>query len=400
MNLYNEEKIIEKQLEDLKRIDTKTYENVVKFIRKLEANNYSKGRILKYIHTLKTLRKLLGKDFSEATKEDIENLIIKINNSTQYSENTKSDFKKILKFYMRWLKFGTLEGNYPEEVAWIRTTVKKNNEKPPEQILTREEIELMASKAENIMEKAFVLCLYESGCRIGEFLNIKIKDIGFDQYGCYILVSGKTGWRRIRILDYSKELISWLDSHPFKTNPESYLWINPKNQKRIFPDNANFLLKKLAKKAGIKKACNPHAFRHARATHLAKILTEQQLKVYFGWAKDSRMASVYVHLSGNDVDETLLKAKGIKMEKEVEEQKSFIRFCYKCNEPNSSLSHFCKKCGSPLDLKIILELDEQRKKFEELIRDFLIFYAEKDKNFRKIFTHFIKEKKIESLFSK
>ncbi|MEM5821387.1 MAG: hypothetical protein QXP34_03655, partial [Candidatus Aenigmatarchaeota archaeon] len=72
----------------------------------------------------------------------------------------------------------------------------------------------------------------------------------------------------------------------------------------------------------------------------------------------------------------------------------------KCNEPNSSLSHFCKKCGSPLDLKIILELDEQRKKFEELIRDFLIFYAEKDKNFRKIFTHFIKEKKIENLFSK
>ncbi|MEM5831517.1 MAG: site-specific integrase, partial [Candidatus Aenigmatarchaeota archaeon] len=265
MNLYNEEETIKSQLENLKRIDLKTYENAVKFIKKLEANNYSKGRILKYIHTLKTLRKLLGKDFSEATKEDIENLIIKINNSTKYSENTKSDFKKILKFYMRWLKFGTLEGNYPEEVAWIKTTVKKSNEKPPEQILTREEIELMASKAENIMEKTFVLCLYESGCRIGEFLNIKIKDIGFDRYGCYILVSGKTGWRRVRILDYSKELISWLDSHPFKTNPESYLWINPKNQKRIFPDNASFLLKKLAKKAGIKKACNPHAFRHARA---------------------------------------------------------------------------------------------------------------------------------------
>jgi integrase len=35
----------------------------------------------------------------------------------------------------------------------------------------------MASKARNLMERAFVLCLYESACRIGEFLNIRIKDI-------------------------------------------------------------------------------------------------------------------------------------------------------------------------------------------------------------------------------
>ncbi|MEM5816197.1 MAG: tyrosine-type recombinase/integrase, partial [Candidatus Aenigmatarchaeota archaeon] len=218
MDLYKRGRIIQNQLESLKNIDLKTYEKILEFIRKLEANNYSKGRIEKYVTFLKSLRKLLGKDFSEATKEDIENLVIKINNESSFSEATKSDFKKILKFYIRWLKFGTLEGNYPEEVAWIKTTLKKNNEKPPEQILTQKEIELIASQGKNIMEKAFVLCLYESGCRISEFLNIKIKDVGFDDYGCFILVSGKTGWRRVRILDYSKELLSWLDSHPFKSN--------------------------------------------------------------------------------------------------------------------------------------------------------------------------------------
>jgi len=395
--LYGYEKGIERGLLAIKQIDERTYEKVKEFVRKLETNSYSKGRIYKYIYFLKTLRELLGKDFSEAKKQDVEELVIKLNNNN-YSEASKSDFKKILKFYMRWLKFGKLDGKYPEEVEWIKTTIKKNNEKVPEQILTQKEVELIANQAENSMERAFVLCLYETGCRIGEFLNMRIKDISFDQYGCYILVSGKTGWRRVRVLDYSKDLISWLDSHPFKSNPESFVWVNPKNQKRLLPDDANHMLKNLAKKAGIAKACNPHAFRHARATHLAKILTEQQLKVYFGWAKDSGMASVYVHLSGEDVDESLLKAKGIKVEKEREEVKPLVRICQKCNEPNSSLSHFCKKCGSPLDLKIVLELDEQRKRFEELLRDFLVYYAEKDKNFKKVLVQFIKERKAENLF--
>jgi integrase/recombinase XerD len=143
----------------------------------------------------------------------------------------------------------------------------------------------MANKTNNIRDKALVLILYESGCRIGEFLNMKIKDIAFDSYGCYILVSGKTGWRRVRIIEYSKELLNWLDSHPFKNYPESYVWINlenPSKNERIKPATVNNLLKDLAKKCNIAKPIHPHAFRHARATRLAKHLPEAILKELFG----------------------------------------------------------------------------------------------------------------------
>jgi len=54
--------------------------------------------------------------------------------------------------------------------------MKKSNSKTPEQILTKQEIELMASKVNSIRDKAFVSTLYESGYRIGEFLNIRLKD--------------------------------------------------------------------------------------------------------------------------------------------------------------------------------------------------------------------------------
>lgn len=395
--LYKYDGRIQTDLVKIKSIDAKTYEDIKEFIRRLQSNNYSKARILKYIYSLWIVRMFLGKGFRETSKQDIENLIIKIN-SSKYAESTKADLKKMLKFYYRWLKLDKFEGNYPDEVAWIKTTVKKNNEKVPEQILTVEEIEALASKSENLMKRAFVLCIYETGCRISEFLNIRIKNINFDQYGSFILVSGKTGWRRVRVIDYSKDLMKWLDVHPFKTTPESYVWINPKNQQRIYPDDANHLLKDLAIKSGITKAVNPHAFRHARATHLARILREQQLKVYFGWAKDSGMASIYVHLSGEDVDNSLLEAKGIKIDKEKQAMSPTTRICQKCGENNSILSHFCKKCNFPLDLRIMFEIDEHRKKFDEFLKDFLVYYAEKDKSFKKAFAQFVKERKAEDLF--
>ncbi len=81
------------------------------------------------------------------------------------------------------------------------------------------------------------------------------------------------------------------------------------------------MLKDATKKADISKREHAHAFRHARATHLAKVFPEAVMKQMFGWTNDSDMAAVYYHLSGKDVDEALLKLYGIKIEN-TEEIKS------------------------------------------------------------------------------
>lgn len=48
------------------------------------------------------------------------------------------------------------------------------------------------------------------------------------------------------------------------------------------------------------------------------MLTEAQMRVYFGWIKDSEIPSIYVRLSGRDVDATLLKHYGVKAEEPSE----------------------------------------------------------------------------------
>ncbi|MEM7826047.1 MAG: tyrosine-type recombinase/integrase, partial [Candidatus Aenigmatarchaeota archaeon] len=321
MDFYNREAKVLSLKEKLSKACPSCFRLLEKFEHELKLNNYSIGRIEKYWSFLKTIHEKLGVCFDKAEKGDLERLVIEVDSNNKWSEWTKIDFKRIIKFFYRWLKNGSLEGEYPSIVKWIKVKMKRNNQKVPDQVLTKEEVELLASKAGNLRDRALVLVLYESGCRIGEFLNMRIKDISFDQYGCYIMVSGKTGWRRVRIVEYSKDLLKWLDSHPFKSDPEAYVWVNLENFGKVISPNAvNRLLKNLARKSGIAKPIHPHAFRHARATHLAKQLPEAIMKEYFGWTMDSKMASVYYHLSGRDVDEALLKAYGYKVEKEEEKQ--------------------------------------------------------------------------------
>jgi hypothetical protein len=109
----------------------------------------------------------------------------------------------------------------------------------------------------------------------------------------------------------------------------------------------HYQLRKLARKAGVKKPVNPHAFRHAAATRLAKHLTEQELKVFLVWTAGSTMAATYVHLAGEDIDDSILKMHGIKVEKTAENSLRVGR-CPRCKEVNPETSSYCGKCGLPL----------------------------------------------------
>lgn len=175
---------------------------IIDFIDYLIANDLSPARQLKYFYTLKTIYKNFDKDFNQATKKDIEQFISWINTST-YEYWTKRDFKIILKKFYKWLKeekgqnFSKYE--YPNEVKWINTGKKQNKKKLPQELLTIEDIKKLAEKTNNLRDKAIILFLYESGGRIGEILNTKIKDLENDKFGSLITLSGKTGPRKIRI---------------------------------------------------------------------------------------------------------------------------------------------------------------------------------------------------------
>jgi len=332
------------------------------------AKGLTNSRMVKYIYNLILAAELLGKSFTEATKEDLVRVVNQVLQK-DWADHTKHDFNVIMKRFYKWLEGGDEE--YPQKVKWIPTTLKNVNKKLPEELLTKDEVIALINAAEHPRDKALVSVLYESGCRIGEILSLRMKHVNIDELGGQIIVDGKTGMRRVRLVVSIPYLTIWLEHHPLKNKPDAPLWpiIGKRNHHDFFKyKNANKLLKNLADKAGINKRVNPHIFRHSRATLLANHLTEAQMNHYFGWIQGSRMPSTYVHLSGRDLDRAILELNGIKKLQEEKQDKTFVlKQCERCGEANSPTSLFCKKCYAPLGMNIALKIEEKRKEMDATI---------------------------------
>ena len=359
---------------------------ILDFVSYLIGMGIGTHRILRYIDVFKLMERFMKKPFVEWGKEDVIKFLEKVEKKN-YSKWTIYTTKSVLKKFFQWLR-GYEEG-YPEEVSWIKLSHSKLNKLP--EVLTQEEIKKLINSCDNIRDKALISVLYESGARVGEILNMKVGDVYFDEYGCVIIVSGKTGMRRIRLVSSTPLLGQYLEEHPFKDNPKYPLWISLATNKKYEPlgyGSVRAMLRKLAKRSGIKKRLYPHLFRHSRATHLAKVLTESQLKEMFGWTQSSKMASVYVHLSGRDVDNAILEIYGLKKKKEEGEK---VIKCPRCGEINEIGAKVCWKCGFVLDPEFAKKMEEKKKKEEDFVYKVIRKLIERDPMIRKKIYEIVEE---------
>jgi len=348
------------------------------------AQGITAGRVQKYAYILRRVAEWLGKDFDKATEEDLKKVVALINTSP-FKNWTKHDYKRSIKKFFKWLGKVHL-------ISWLKCNDIKNK-KLPEEILTEEDIKKMIDAAQTARDKAIVAILYKSGCRVGEFLSMKMKNVQFDRYGAIMVVHGKTGYRRIRLVSSVPYLAEWMNKHPFNDNPEAWLWISLRNFKRLPYNSLRTIFRVIAEKVGVRKSVNPHAFRHARATHLANFLTEAQMKEFFGWVQDSDMASVYIHLSGRDVDKAILKLYGVEMEKSEKDGELLKpKKCLRCGEINPATNRVCQRCFFPLDEQAekLLEREVRRQMIDEIMetlwnnKEFREFFMRKLKNIKMI----------------
>jgi len=358
------------KLEKKDSIPEKDKELLRKFRDFLVSEAISYGRINKYIPNLAKFAEQLGKPLRKANEEDIRRIVATIEANERYSPWTKRDFKLTLRKFYTWLR-GAKE--YPPEVAWLKVHPKIKCTKTHEDMLTEEEIKRLIDHAQTLQEKTFIAVLYESGCRIGELIYMRISQVKFDEFGAQLFISGKTGFRRVRVVACSPYLLAWINNHPLKEDPKAFLWINRKLEPFSYSAICGRLYR-IARRAGIAKKVNPHNFRHSRATYLANFLTEAQMKEHFGWMQDSKMAATYVHLSGRNVDSALLKVYGIEANGKKQESILKPKECLRCGERNQVTNKFCHKCGMPLDQLAISEIvqkDMERREADKILDSLL-----------------------------
>jgi len=342
----------------LKKLSERNRKLILDFENHCFAEGLSVPRIVKYVHTVKNIARILGKDLDKADKEDIERLVARIE-QTDYQPWTKHDYKLTIRKFYRWL-------GKEELVSWIKPKVKLSQKLLPEQLPTYEDVMKMVKATSNPRDKAFIMTLWESGARIGEIGNMEIKDVEFHENYTALRLNGKTGPRRIIVVLSTPYLQSWIQHHPLKNGP---LWIGLDKRsyhKKISYQAFRKILQGAARKAKINKKVNPHSFRHAKLTELAKDFTEFQLSQYAGWTLNTKMASTYVHLAGRDLDEAILRHYGLVKNKK-EEEKIKPKTCPRCGTINTFEAKFCSRCGLVLDVKAAIDLEEKKKKVKEYL---------------------------------
>lgn len=308
--------------------------------------------------TMTVFSKWCIKPIADLTEEDIADLIYWLNGFS-YSPRTIHSYKIIFKKFFKDLgKLGLLE-------LLKEPKPKNDSDKLDRQnLLTEDEVyDHMITAANNNRDKAMIAMLYESGARRGEILACKIKHVDMSSSQGYTLTipDGKTGKRKIKLVRSKSYVRLWLDSHPQRTkdgrpDPEAWLFIAYNTQKignkRTFKQwSANGMysqLKEIARRSGIDKRANPHSYRHAAASNLAEHLTDQQLKKYLGWSKDSSMASIYVH--DPDCDNAILEMNNLEPEETKRKPKATEKVCQNCKRKIEIFADYCPHCGfSPED---------------------------------------------------
>lgn len=388
-DIYNYQKRLEYVLRKIKednKINKRNKKLLTRFHETCIAEGLSIGRIVRSLYGMRTFAEWMKKDFEKCKKDDIVKLVAKLEKS-KYAYASKQEMKVTPRKFFKWMR-GTEE--YPEEVRWFKCRKKLTSNKLPEDLLSVEDVKLLINSATKARDRALIATLYESGCRIGELLSLKFKHVQFDRFGGILLVTGKTGARRVRVISCVHYLKEWFDKHPKKDDPEFPIWILERKLKPLGHNDVQRILRRIKKLSGIRKKTNAHNFRHSRATHLAGHLSDALLKEMFGWVQSSRMASVYIHLSGKTVDNALLELYGIKKDKDKKEDIDFkIRKCIRCKKENSPTDKFCKQCGMVLDEKLIIDItkrDMERRKADDIL-DQLI----KDPQFKDLFLNKIRE---------
>lgn len=367
----------ERRFNDCAWVDEQSKRLFLKFAADAVVRQIGAVRIDKYRADVSLAHNLTGKTLLQML-HDIEATVSAVNSSKRLAPATKRDCKRTLGSIYNFWKTGDRSLTYLDRKLkpLFRHRIGPKETRLPKEVLTRVEVRELAEYGNNF-DKAIIYLLFESGMRSGEFTQLRKNDVQATAEGMLVHVPcGKTGERRIVVVEAASFVGCWLNEHPLKV-PDAVMWTSPTKWK---PLGAAGLSKRIRiclramnqdrVKKGIpqlKKPVNLHNFRHSRATELGAQpgMTEAIMCKFFGWTIGSDMPRVYLHLTDEQVKTAVLRTYG---KTRPEDTKVVThRTCPRCKEENPIALNYCGRCGSNMDSgKVVSSIEEMKAKVEDL----------------------------------
>jgi integrase len=293
----------------------------------------------------------INKNFDKATKDDIE-FVVNEMLKKGWTNQTKKSFLCAMKVFWRFLKGNDGVREYPKEVSWINTTLKKVIHLTPEHIFSREDIEKMSQFAHYSRDKAILWVAWSTAARPDELRDLMFSSIKFTSYGCDIVLKGYKGERSIPCVECTEPIRNWLRQHPLKNQEDFPLWVTKyahNGWSKMEEVSINNVLKNLAKRSKIikKSRITIYVTRKGRLTEWAgdSKIPIHVLNQLAGWASGSTISRHYIALGQRDSKDAILDSYGLKNDGDNDKKVIPCIFCNKMN-PVSNLE--CDNCHKPL----------------------------------------------------
>jgi site-specific recombinase XerD len=179
--------------------------------------------------------------------------------------------------------------------------VRPNKEKALPNVLSTQEVTALLKATTNLKHRAILTTIYSSGLRIGEAINLKIKDI--DSNRMQIRVEQAKG-KKDRYTLLSTKTLTLLRTYIKTYRPKTHLFEGPEGG----PYSARSIqvfFKERCQKAGITKKVTVHTLRHSFATHLLEKGTDlRYIQVLLGH-ESSKTTEIYTHMTTKGFDQII-----------------------------------------------------------------------------------------------
>ena len=218
----------------------------------LKISKNSEHTIKNYIRANLELLNFLGKSPEDVTEDDVKKYLATISDRASSS----------IILFLAAIRYAFSNILKRDPTTGIR---RPKREKKLPSVLTKQEVRRLLNVIENKKTKLMISMLYACGFRVSELINLKLKDLDFEEnIGHVRMGKGK----KDRVFNIPSFLFKPLEkqTEEQKQKNQEFLFTGPKG--KLTDRNLQKLVKKAAGSAGIKKDVHPHTLRHSFATHL------------------------------------------------------------------------------------------------------------------------------------
>ena len=264
------------------------------FLATKKLEGLSPRTLRNYEYILRKLQNTFYKPVSTITTADIKMLMYA--EAEKKSPSSMNTFMTPIKLFFKWLQ--NEEFIIKDPCASIKPVKEPKRMRKP---LTEEQVETLRDTMLTRREKAILECFLSTGCRLSEALNVKIRELDFNNKTLLVIGKGNKE-RKVYFTERCKRaLLNYIKER--KDNCEYLFVTDRKPCRKLSTRGMEVIVNKMQQKSGLDRNIHPHIFRHTFATHaLRSGMKPEVIQQILGHEDVGVTLRVYAKLAESDVE--------------------------------------------------------------------------------------------------